>query len=214
MIVDWLEYEVDMSFAERRRLTQADYDRLYFWVDTLLHGDDTYIDDIILFHVEYARLLCIPYIVKHPHRVEEIRGAAKLGLVKAVHWSYEGRLIDHKITMYIRATVRSHIQKFIERDRLVPVPKSRFSNHEFRSEFTLPVVVQDDDMDWEDHSPQYHRFVELVEAMGVSDRDGKILGMLAMNYTQQEVADVFSISQQAIQQIRVKMQKVYRRTFL
>lgn len=98
---------------------------------------------IIMHHRPAAFTAAGTVIRRHPHRKEDIRAAAMLGLVQGVKWVSQGRMYDLEITPYLVSCCYSAIGTFIEFDRVIRVPHSTRQLHGIG-----PRLLVDDSEDW------------------------------------------------------------------
>jgi len=94
-------------------------------VQQLRDGDDSVSERIIIHFLGLARSLSRHAVIRHPHKTDDIRAVAIFGLVQAVRWA-PLRMYDNHIGPYITTTVRRFIREFLERDRIIRIPKDEW----------------------------------------------------------------------------------------
>jgi RNA polymerase sigma factor (sigma-70 family) len=163
-------------------------------------------DSLILEHMDLAMRLAGSYWLNNQRRMDDIRGAAMLGLVEAVEWA-SANLRDDNIGAVINVTVRRYINDYILYDQTVRCPKS-----ERDKPHIISATCHDGDGNsYEDFTLAYKLYAttteqmvllrEFCERMDLSYRQRNILEMRIQGHTMAEIAGVFKCTPPRISQI-------------
>ena len=105
----------------------------------LKQGDKAVLDSAIEACLPRAEQIASAWGRRHPNQVDDIKGAAALGTVRAIHSIASGNLQTENVKAYVDQTIREHIRDFIRNDHLVYIPKDAFRGQRERNE-PIPIL--------------------------------------------------------------------------
>jgi len=172
-------------------------------LERLKQGDPSVVDEVIIAHMDLANKLARYFARKHPHRADDIAGAAMLGLCKAVNKIREGVLETDKVKTYINNSIRRNIMQFIQQDHLIHIPNWFFAKHADEDGFFIPIMYtidrRDDDEENQEEGEELTFDVEAPQRgdeelvrefyMKLTNFEKIVLDLRAEGYTLEEIGE-------------------------
>jgi len=178
-------------------------------------GDDSCRGDLILAHIDTAQVTAIHYYMKYPNKYFDIISSAYLGLCQAVTWAQK-KLVDNNITPYIIVTIRRFISEYIDDDSLIRIPRSAIRKmlklNDDEIEAMFPKTIDNIDVKNQADKPQFYIDVyEVINRLGLTNREKQILKLRVQGFTYREIGDELQIDHawiaRKIYSIRIKAKK-------
>lgn len=194
------------------------------------------IDEAICGHMRLAMEIVGRYLfaLKSDRWVDDLVGAALLGLCQGVTWVSEGRLKDDGLSGYLVSTIHRFISDCIDHSPLVRIPQRTLDYHRQigKSEAKMPKTVSIDGI--VDFDRAYNRGAfkrralfgmecepsvesdckitdlrEIISKIAMSDTHRKILELREAGHKDAEISEQLSLSSTTIWLMRQEMQQRY-----
>lgn len=183
-------------------------------------GDSSVAPRIMQGHIRLACQIAGRYMWAYGRKSDDIICAAMLGIAQAVQWARE-RMHDNNIAPYITTTVHRHIADYLEKDHLIPIPRSQFRKaiKEQKDIDFVPLYFQfkptmadmdnsvaHDDREY-DFEPGIIDFENALECedfyaeLELTDTERKVINLRIENYTMKEIGEHLGLSKMRISQL-------------
>lgn len=151
-------------------------------------------DLIIAEHMHIAKVIGQWYARRNRRNLDDLIGAAYLGLCQAVAWAPE-RLRDCNISPYIASTIHRFCRECIEADHTVVIERrSRIKYRKERGEGRCTEITIDPAIEQDPAAPLLA--AELLESF--CPRHRAVIELRVAGYTQCEIAEQLNVSQPMI----------------
>lgn len=161
------------------------------WIAEIRTGDDTHYEDAIIALMPDAEKGALWVAQRHPHRRDDLVGAAYLGLVIAMENILKGSLTHDNFRGYINTIVKGHIYDFIKYDHPIIVPRDRKGEdfvYDNVAAITLPAA-------------EVYTQEESIEILNLNPIQLRVLRLREEGHRQTVIAEILNCQRQWINEI-------------